>query len=73
MKFGAHPTSHLTSISHLTSKPTHDASRRPARWRRWEDARALYLAQEVLWPRCRLEAYAGGRYVVRCRRVRTVW
>jgi hypothetical protein len=29
MKFGAHRTSHLTSISHLTTKPTHDASRHP--------------------------------------------
>ena len=26
-KFDAHHTSHLTSMSHLTSKPTHDASR----------------------------------------------
>jgi len=54
---------HLTSISHLTSKPTHDASRHPARWRRREDVRALYHAQEA-WPRCRLEAYAGGGYDV---------
>ena len=70
MKFGAHRTSHLTSISHLTTKPTHDASRHPARWRRWEDARALYRTQEA-WPRCRLEAYAGGGYDSVCRRVRT--
>jgi uncharacterized protein YecT (DUF1311 family) len=62
-KFGAHRTSHLTSISHLTSKPTHDASRHPARWWRWEDVRALYRAQEA-WLRCRLEAYAGGGYDV---------
>ncbi len=70
IKFGAHSTSHLTSISHLTSKPTHDASRHPARWRRWEDARVLYCAQEA-WPRCQLEAYDGGGYDVACRRVRT--
>ncbi len=70
MKFGAHRTSHLTSISHLTSKPTHDASHHLGRWRRWEDARAIYRAQEA-WPRCRLEAYAGGGYDVACRRVRT--
>jgi hypothetical protein len=44
---------HLTSISHLTSKPTHNASHHPARWQRWEDARAVYRAQEA-WPRCRL-------------------
>ncbi len=44
-----------TSISHLTSKPSHDASRHPARWWRWEDARALYHAQEA-WPCCCLEA-----------------
>ena len=68
MKFGAHRTSHLTSISHLTTKPTHDASRHPARWRRWEDARALYRAQEA-WPRCRLESYAGGGYDIACCRV----
>ena len=61
MKFSAHRTSHLPSISHLTSKPTHDASRHPARWRRWEDARTLYRVQEA-WPRCRLKAYAGGGY-----------
>jgi hypothetical protein len=36
----------------------------------WEDARALYRAQEV-WPRCRLKAYAGGGYDVGCRHVRT--
>jgi hypothetical protein len=54
---------HLTSISHLTSKPTHDASHHPARWRWWEDECALYRAQEA-WPRCRLEAYAGGGYDV---------
>ena len=41
---------HLTSISHLTSKPTHDASRHPAWWRWWEDECALYQAQEA-WPR----------------------
>jgi CHAD domain-containing protein len=70
MKFGAHRTSHLTSISHLTTKPTHDALRHPARWRRWEDARALYQSQEA-WPCCRLEAYACGGYDVACRRVRT--
>jgi hypothetical protein len=64
MKFGAHCTSHLTSISHITSKPTHDASRHPARWWRWEDARALYRAQEA-WPCCRLEAYAGGGLTLR--------
>ena len=58
---------HLTSISHLTSKPTHNASRHPARWRQWEDA--WYCAQEA-WPRCRLQAYAGGGYVVACRRFR---
>jgi hypothetical protein len=58
---------HLTSISHLTSKPTHNASRHPARWRQWEDA--WYRAQEA-WPRCRLQAYAGGGYVVACRRFR---
>ena len=58
---------HLTSISHLTSKPTHNASRHPARWRKWEDA--WYRAQEA-WPRCRLQAYAGGGYVVACRRFR---
>ncbi len=66
MKFGAHRTSHHTSISHLTTKPTHDALRHPARWRRWEDARALYRTQEA-WPRCRLEAYAGGGYDIACR------
>ena len=70
MKFGTHRTSHLTSISRLTSKPTHDASRHLARWRRWEDARALYHAHEA-WPRCRLEAYAGGEYDIGYRRVRT--
>ena len=48
MKFGAHRTSHLTSISHLTSKPTHDALRHPARWRQWEDARALYRRKRGL-------------------------
>jgi hypothetical protein len=68
MKFGTHRTSHLTSISHLTTKPTHDASHHPARWRRWEDARALYRTQEA-WPRCHLEAYAGGGYDIACRRV----
>ena len=70
IKFGAHRTSHLPSISHLTSKPTHNASCHPARWRRWEDARALYRAQEA-WTCCRLEAYVGGRYDVGYRRVRT--
>ena len=70
MKFGTHCTSHLTSISHLTSKPSHDASRHPARWRRWKDARAPYHVQ-VAWPRCRLEAYAGGGYDVVCRHIRT--
>jgi hypothetical protein len=62
-EISAHRTSHLPSISHLTSKPTHDASRHPAWWRRWEDAHALYRKQEV-WPRCRLEAYEGGGYDV---------
>ena len=57
MKFSAHRTSHLTSISHLTSKRTHDALCHPARWRQWEDAR-----MQEAWPRCRLEAYAGGEY-----------
>jgi hypothetical protein len=38
----------------------------------WEDARALYHAQEA-WPRCRLEAYAGGGYDVGYRRVRTLY
>jgi hypothetical protein len=47
IKFGAHRTSHLTSISHLTSKPSHDASRHPFRWRRWEDARVLSRAGRV--------------------------
>ena len=70
MEFGAPRTSHLTSISHLTSKPTHDASRHPARLQQWEDACALYRAQEV-WPRCCLEAYAGGGYDVAFSRVRT--
>ena len=51
MKFGARCTPLLPSISQLTYKPTSDASRRPARWRRWEDARALYRAQEA-WPSC---------------------
>ena len=63
MKFSAHHTSHLTSISHLTSKPTHDALRHPARWRQWEDARALYRTQNA-WPHCCLEAYAGGGYTL---------
>ncbi len=48
MKFSAHRTSHLTSISHLTSKPTHDASCHPARWRRWEDVHALYHTKRGL-------------------------
>jgi hypothetical protein len=70
-KFGAHCTSHLTSISHLTSKPTHDASRHPALWWRWEDVRALYRAQEA-WLHCHLKAYAGGGYDVAFRCIRTV-
>jgi hypothetical protein len=32
MKFGAHHTPLLPSISQLTSKPTSDALRQPARW-----------------------------------------
>jgi len=58
---------HLTSISHLTSKPTHNASRHPAQWRQWEDV--WYRTQEA-WPRCHLQAYAGGGYVVACRHFR---
>ena len=50
MKF-ARRTPLLPSISQLTYKPTSDASRRPARWRRWEDARVLHRAQES-WPSC---------------------
>ncbi len=46
MKFGAHRTSHLTSISHLTTKPTHDDCSPPARCRWWEDVRALYCARK---------------------------
>jgi len=38
--------------------------------RLWEDARALYRAQEA-WPRCRLKAYAGRGDDVVCHRVRT--
>ena len=53
MKFSALHTSHLTSILHLTSKPTHNALRHPARWRQWEDAHVLYRTQEA-WPCCHL-------------------
>jgi hypothetical protein len=65
-------TLHIPPSFHLTShsKLTHDASRHPAWWRRWEDARALDRAQEA-WPRCHLEAYDGGGYDVACCRVRT--
>ncbi len=64
-----HCTSLIASISHLTSKHTHNASRRPARWWRREDARALYCLQEA-WPRRCLKAYDGGGCFVACRRVR---
>ena len=69
MKFGAHSASHLTSILHLTTKPTHDALRHSAQWRRWEDACALYHAQEA-WPRCHLEAHAVGGYDVAFHHIR---
>jgi hypothetical protein len=72
MKFGTHSTSHLTSISHLTSKPTHNALHCPARWWRWEGRRALYRAQEA-WPCCRLKAYVGSGYVIACRHIRTAY
>jgi hypothetical protein len=51
MKFGARCTPLLPFISQLTYKPTSDASRCPARWRRWEDARALHRVHEA-WPSC---------------------
>jgi hypothetical protein len=59
MKFGARRTPLLPFISQLTYKPTSNASRPPAQWRRWEDARALHRAQEA-WPSC----MGGGVFLI---------
>jgi hypothetical protein len=66
MKFGARCLPLLPSISQLTSKATSNALRHPARWRWWEDVRALFRAQEG-WPSCCLQASAGrGQVAARC-------
>ncbi len=64
MKFGARCTPLLPSISQLTYKPTSDALHSSARWRQWEDARALHRVQEA-GPSC----MGGGVFLILGQRI----